>query len=213
MLRDGIWFEREKNIRPEEKNRRIVFILSPRKELLNLPHPETSMMKSLGSLFFTISLLAAGCTPASEPVKEAPPPDLTAEEAEARAVVDLWLRSWIEEDITLLDQAFAHDSDMVIFGTDEAEYWVGYDAARESLEFQLAIFEDIEGSVRNQVVKVHESGEVSWFSEMVDWEITSGEERVTLTAWFSGVLEKRTDGWRIVQFHASVPVSGQAVEY
>lgn len=139
--------------------------------------------------------------------------DLGAEEEAATAVVDLWLQMWLEEDITLLDRAFAQDPDMVVFGTDEAEYWIGYRAARESLEYQLGVFEDIEGTVRNQDVKIHESGEVAWFSEMVDWEITSGEDRVELTVWFSGVLEKRSDGWKIVQFHASVPVSGQAVEY
>ncbi|MGD2121765.1 MAG: nuclear transport factor 2 family protein [Gemmatimonadota bacterium] len=171
------------------------------------------MRKSLGSLFFTASLLAVSCAPAAEPADDAPPVDLSAEEAAARAVVDLWERMWVEEEIDLFDQAFAHDPDMVIFGTDAAEYWVGYETARESLEQQLEVFEDTESSVRNQVVKVHESGEVAWFTEMMDMEVTSGEERVELTVWFSGVLEKRNDGWKIVQFHASVPVSGQAVEY
>ena len=171
------------------------------------------MRKSLGSLFFTASLLAAGCAPASEPAKDAPPVDLSAEEDAARAVVDLWERMWVEEEIALFDQAFAQDPDMVIFGTDAAEYWVGYETARESLEHQLDVFEDTESTLRNQVVKVHESGEVAWFTEMMDLEVTSGEERVDLTVWFSGVLEKRNDGWKIVQFHASVPVSGQAVEY
>jgi ketosteroid isomerase-like protein len=171
------------------------------------------MRKSLGSLFFTASVLAASCTPASEPPIEAPPVDLSAEEAAARAAVDMWEQMWLNEDIALFDEAFAHDPDMVIFGTDEAEYWVGYEAARESLAYQLEVFEDTESTTRNQVVKVHESGEVAWFSQMMDFEVTSGEERVEVTAWFSGVLEKRSGGWKIVQFHASVPVSGQAVAY
>ncbi|MBT8395582.1 MAG: nuclear transport factor 2 family protein, partial [Gemmatimonadetes bacterium] len=118
-----------------------------------------------------------------------------------------------EEDIALFDAAFSQDSDMVIFGTDAAEYWVGHDTARESLAFQLEVFEDTESTVRNQVVKVHDSGEVAWFTEMMDLEVTSGEDRAELTVWFSGVLEKKDDGWKIVQFHASVPVAGQAVEY
>ena len=50
------------------------------------------------------------------------------------------------------------------------------------------------------------------FTEMMDIEVTSGEERVDLKVWFSGVLEKRNDGWKIVQFRASVPVSEQAVK-
>ena len=171
------------------------------------------MKKSLGWLFFTASLLAAGCAPAAEVSEQAPAPDLTAEEAAARAVVDMWLQMWENEDVALFDEAFSHDPDMIIFGTDAAEYWVGYETARESIELQLGVFEDTQGSVRNQVVKVHESGEVAWFTEMMDMEVVSGDELVELTVWFSGVLEKRNDGWKIVQFHASVPISGQAVEY
>jgi ketosteroid isomerase-like protein len=171
------------------------------------------MRKSIGSLLFTASLLTVGCAPASEPSIQALPVDLSAEEAAARAVVDMWEQMWLDEDIALFDAAFAQDSDMVIFGTDAAEYWVGSDAARESLEYQLDVYEDTDSNVRNQVVKVHESGEVAWFTEMMDLEVTSGEDRVELTVWFSGVLEKMDDGWKIVQFHASVPVSGQAVAY
>ena len=171
------------------------------------------MRSALGSLFFTASLLLAGCGPASEPSSDAPPVDLSAEEAAARAAVNMWEQMWVNEDIALFDEAFAHDPDMVIFGTDVAEYWVGYETARESLEYQLEVFEDIESTTRNQVVKIHESGEVAWFTQMMDFEVTSGDERIEITGWFSGVLEKRNGGWKIVQFHASVPVSGQAVAY
>jgi ketosteroid isomerase-like protein len=171
------------------------------------------MRKSLGSLFFTASILTVGCTPAAEPVQDVPAVDLVAEEAAARAVVDMWQSMWEEGEIGLFDDAFSHDPDMIIFGTDEAEYFVGYEAARVSFETQFEAFEDTDGQLRNQVVTVHESGEVAWFSEMLDMEITAGDERVELTVWFSGVMEKRDGGWKIVQFHASVPVSGQAVEY
>ncbi|MCJ7628344.1 MAG: nuclear transport factor 2 family protein [Longimicrobiales bacterium] len=171
------------------------------------------MRTSFGSLLLAIPLLAVGCVQPPEAVEEAPPVDLVAEEAEAKTVVDLWLESWVEEDISLMDRAFAHDSDMVIFGTDAAEYWVGYDAARASLEFQISVFEDLEGVNRNQDIKVHSSGQVAWFTQMIDWGITSGGERIEMTAWFSGVLEKRAGAWKIVQLHASVPVAGQAVAY
>lgn len=156
------------------------------------------------------ALLVSGC---AQTVEEGPPVDLVAEQAAATAVVDMWMQMWQNEDIALFDRAFAHDPDMIILGTDTAEYWVGYEMARASIEFQLEVFEDTEGTTRNQVVKVHESGEVAWFTEMIDMDVTSGGERVSMTGWFSGVLEKREGTWTIVQFHASVPVSGQAVAY
>ena len=156
------------------------------------------------------AILVSGC---AQPVEEEPPVDLVAEQAAATAAVDMWEQIWEDEDMALFDQAFSHDPDMIIFGTDEAEYWVGYEMARESIEFQLGVYEDTEGTVRNQIVKVHDSGEVAWFTEMMDLGVTSGGERMDLTIWFSGVLEKRDGTWTIVQFHSSVPVAGQAIEY
>ena len=146
-------------------------------------------------------------------VDEGPSVDLVAEQAAAKAVVDMWLQVWETKDMALFDRIFSHDPDMIIFGTDEAEYWVGYEMARKSVEHQLGVFGDTEGTVRNQVVKVHASGEVAWFTEMMDMGVTSGGERMNLTIWFSGVLEKRAGTWTFVQFHASVPVAGQAIEY
>ena len=139
--------------------------------------------------------------------------DLVAEQAAAKAVVDMWQQVWETKDMALFDRAFSHDPDMIIFGTDAAEYWVGYEMARKSIEYQLGVYEDTEGTVRNQVVKVHASGEVAWFTEMMDMSVTSGGEHMDLTIWFSGVLEKRAGTWTLVQFHASVPVAGQAVAY
>jgi ketosteroid isomerase-like protein len=156
------------------------------------------------------AILVTGC---AQSVEEGPPVDLVAEQAAAKAVVDLWQQMWENEDMALFDRAFSHDPDMIIFGTDEAEYWVGYEMARESIENQFGVFEDTEGSVSNQVVKVHDSGEVAWFTEMMDMGVTSGDERVNFKVWFSGVLEKRDGTWTIVQLHASVPVAGQAVAY
>jgi ketosteroid isomerase-like protein len=146
-------------------------------------------------------------------VDEGPSVDLVAEQAAATAVVDMWLQVWETKDMALFDRAFSHDPDMIIFGTDAAEYWVGYEMARKSIEYQLGVYEDTKGTLRNQVVKVHASGEVAWFTEMMDLSVTSGGERMDLTIWFSGVLEKLAGTWTFVQFHASVPVAGQAIKY
>ena len=170
-------------------------------------------MRPFGALLALTTVLAISCAAPPEPMDEAPPVDLVAEEAAVKAVLDLWLKLWVEEDISAFDQAFAHDSDMIIFGTDMAEYWVGYQTARESLELQLGVFEDTEGVLRNQDIKVHASGEVAWFTEMVDMTVTSGGDLYEMTGWFSGIMEKRDEAWKIVQFHASKPVDGQAVAY
>lgn len=170
-------------------------------------------MRSFAALLALTTVFVISCAAPPEPVEEAPPIDLVAEEAAVKAVVDLWLDMWVEEDLAAFDQAFSHDDDMIIFGTDMAEYWVGYQAARESIELQLGVFEDTEGIVRNQDIKVHASGKVAWFTEMLDMKVTSGGDLYEMTGWFSGIMEKRGGTWKIVQFHASKPVDGQAVAY
>ena len=160
------------------------------------------------------AFMATGCTKEVEQEEMAPPVDLVAEQAAATAVVNQFLHVWETEDIDLLSKTFAHDPDMVLYGTDAAEVFVGYEALRDNLVAQFESYEGSRVAVRNQVVKVHASGQVAWFSELVDFRVTVGGEPVSVDGMrFTGVLEKRDGTWQIVQFHGSVPVAGQAVEY
>lgn len=55
---------------------------------------------------------------------------------------------------------------------------------------------------------------MAWFSEVVDWEVlTSGEKTLIEGIRFTGVMEKINGEWLIVQFHSSVGVAGQVLEY
>ena len=103
---------------------------------------------------------------------------------------------------------------MVNSGTDTAERWVGYTALKEAVQKQFDAFESTKMTVRDQVIKVHKSGEAAWFSEIADWNVIAMEDTIEIKdSRFTGVLEKRDGNWVIVQFHASVPVSGQAAQY
>ena len=160
------------------------------------------------------ALLVTACTPPAPEAEEAPPVDLVAEQLAATGVVDQFMQMWVEEDMDLQSRIFAHDRDMVSFGTDAAEIWVGYDALRQSLETQFASYESTQVSVRDQVVKVGASGDVAWFSELADVQVTAGGESVSVDGMrFTGVLEKRNGAWVIVSIHGSVPVAGQVMEY
>jgi ketosteroid isomerase-like protein len=135
-------------------------------------------------------------------------------EAGAKAVVDQFNKIFESEDIAAFDRVFAHDADAVSFGTDAAERFVGYDALKKSVEAQFASFEGSKLTVRDEVVKASRAGDAAWFSEVVDWDTKAGGEAVSLKGCrFTGVLEKRDDGWKVVQFHASMPVQGQAAQY
>src|SRR5437867_1479220 len=84
------------------------------------------------------------------------------------------LRAFETKDTTLVSQLFARDPDMVGFGTDSAEHWVGGDAMRQNIAMEIAAFDSTRIGVSDQVIKVHPSGTVAWFSELSDWDLKTG---------------------------------------
>jgi uncharacterized protein (TIGR02246 family) len=149
-----------------------------------------------------------------EEVAEEPVVDIEAEKAAVKAVFDDWLICLETEDIELFSKIIAPDDDMVVIATDAAEYFIGQEPFKESMQKQFDAFEKMEFSIKELSIKVHRSGEVAWLSSQLDVKVTAKDEILSLEGMrFTGVMEKRTGNWVIVQLHASVPVVGQVVEY
>lgn len=128
--------------------------------------------------------------------------------------VDQLMGAFEKESVEMFDDVMAKDTGMVTFGTDASERWVGFDEVRDSFAKQIRAFEVERIDTRNQVIKTSNSGEVAWFSQIVDWHISSGGNSQAIPGIrVTGVLEKRGTEWKIVQFHTSAPIQGQVVEY
>lgn len=150
--------------------------------------------------FFTLILLYTGCTEKTDTEKE---------KIEIKKTVDLFEQFWETENMEILSKIMAHDSDMVNYGSDAAEVFIGWSSFKEAVEKMLPSFENTKINVRNQVIKIHSSGTVAWFSEFWDWDLVYGGKQVQIpNQRLTGVLEKRNSQWVIVQFHNSVPVTG-----
>jgi uncharacterized protein (TIGR02246 family) len=144
----------------------------------------------------------------------APKVDLEAEKTAVKETIDQMPKAIESEDMDTFSDLMVHDPDMVNFGTDASERWVGWDALKASMEQQNAAFEDSKVSTRDQVIKVHDSGQVAWFSELVDWStVTQGQQVNMKGIRLTGVLEKQNGKWKFAQVHFSVGVAGQAAEY
>ena len=140
--------------------------------------------------------------------------DLGIEETAAKAVMNQFWQSFEMSDINLVSEVMAHDPDMVIFGTDAAERWVGYEEFRTAMEQQFAAMESLQTSLHDEVFKIHHSGDVAWYSGIADFKGASlGEDFEIAGLRVTAVLEKRDASWVIVQYHGSMPVAGQLVEY
>lgn len=165
------------------------------------------MLRSLSPALLVPLALAACASPP-------PPVDMAAEQDAVKTVVDEFPEVLESENMDLFSTIMAHDDDMVAFGTDAAERWVGYEQIRRALEAQFAAFDSAVLVVRDQVIHVNPQGTTAWVSELMDWEIRAGDNRMVLQgSRFTGVLEKRDGHWVFVQFHVSMPVEGQAVSY
>jgi len=130
--------------------------------------------------------------------------DIEAEKAKVQSVLDQYVQAFETEDMELMSKIFAHDEDMVAVGA--GGRWVGWEKWKEEFIEAFESFDDIDISVMNQVIKVHVSGNVAWFSEIEDWNfVAQGEADSLEGVRFTGVLEKRDGNWVIVQFHISIP--------
>lgn len=133
--------------------------------------------------------------------------EIEAERAKVKSVVDQFAQFWETKDMELLSRIMAHDTDMVNYGSDAPEYFVGWEVLRGSVEKMLSSLQNIKITVRNQVIGVHHSGEVAWFSEVWDWDlVVEGKPVRSEGQRLTGVLENRSGNWVFVQFHNSVPV-------
>ena len=175
-------------------------------------------MSTRQKLFMILSLavvlcFAFSCQQAEEAAEE-PAVDIETEEAAVEAFIDDYLEIFKTEDMEMLSKMYAHDDDMVVFGTDAAEHFIGWESMKESMQKQFDALDMTEVAIRKLSIKVHKSGEVAWASFLMDAKGEAmGEPFEFEGSRFTGVLEKRNGNWVFVQVHFSVPVEGQAVKY
>jgi hypothetical protein len=136
----------------------------------------------------------------------------TYENAEL-TIQKMW-NSFVEGDVNMFSETMAQDSDMVTFGTDASEMWDSWNDLKESVKLQFNAFDVLSVTRKNKSLKVNKSKTAAWFSETVDWKFLSdGKEESIDGVRYTGVMEYRGGQWLIVQFHSSVGVAGQVIEY
>ena len=136
----------------------------------------------------------------------------TYENAES-LIQKMWY-SFIDGDIDAFSQTMSKDKDMVTFGTDASERWAGWQELEDSVALQFDAFDVISVDRKNKSLKISNSGNTAWFSETVDWEfLSNGKTEEVKDIRYTGVMEYRKGHWKIVQFHCSVGVAGQVIEY
>ena len=132
----------------------------------------------------------------------------------AESLIQKMWDSFVDGDIDAFSQTMSKDEDMVTFGTDASERWDSWQELEDSVALQFDAFDVISVERKNKSLKISNTGNTAWFSETVDWEfLSNGKTEAVKDIRYTGVMEYRKGHWKIVQFHCSVGVAGQVIEY
>lgn len=134
-----------------------------------------------------------------------------SEEGAVQAVLDRFRLGWESLDAEAVLACFADDPQIVVIGTDEDEYWRGFDALVEPFRSMTGAFTD---PVYRWVEppRIHVHGDVAWADARLDTSLTSGGQRLAVLMRTSWVL-RRNEGWEIVQAHFSVAPAAPVAAY
>ena len=162
-------------------------------------------MKKYLSVIPLVFLLCymVGCQKAEKMDRE-PAVDLEAEIANVKAVLNRAVSAYNSLDAESYLENYCQDNDMVLFG--DISRIVGFEAFKEGVPKSFEQYDSAEVSYRDEVIKMHASGEVSWLSCYLDLKsVSQGEEHIVKGTSATYVLEKRNGKWLIVHAHWSVP--------
>ena len=145
----------------------------------------------IGLMLASVSLSAAGATPADE-----------------RAVIEKLIRDnigWaLTKDRPLAESTMAHDERLFIVNP-TSEFTVGWSQLVKNFDFWMdPRFKATKCEIWDMRIDVSRSGDVAWWSCMLN---DLGEWDGKATGWkdtrWTGVMEKRDGKWLIVQMHFS----------
>lgn len=131
---------------------------------------------------------------------------------EEKVAIESLLENYIlaneNQDLDLIEQIWAADDGIVLYGTDSDERIVGWTNIRAAIKEQFGFISDTYISASNQFIKLNCTGNTAWFSETLNYNyMYQGKAHKYEGLRFTGVVEKLDGNWRLVQAHLSVPAS------
>jgi ketosteroid isomerase-like protein len=133
------------------------------------------------------------------------------EEDAVLAVLERFRIGWEDLDADVVLSCFADDPQIVVIGTDEDEYWRGFDALAEPFRTMVGAFTDpVYRWAEPPHIHVH--GDMAWADARLDTSLTTGDKRLAILMRTSWVFRRR-DRWEIVQAHFSVAPAAPVAAY
>ena len=108
-------------------------------------------------------------------------------------------------DANLVDQNFSHDNELLAFGTDWDEKFVGWKEYKDVHTIQFKALSSMK--FKSRELSIHCQDKFAWIADRPHWEIaTKNGEKINNDVRLTAVLKKdESHGrWLVVQWHVSV---------
>lgn len=126
---------------------------------------------------------------------------------------DFW-KAYENRDFEAFSKMVAHENSMVFFGTDENEQWAGWNAIKDAVRKQFEAFHSIKIKTAAEVINLSESGNTAWFSCIRIIEVTDQQgQKDWMKNRVTGVLSRRKNEWKMVQYHSSAALTWERFKY
>lgn len=123
-------------------------------------------------------------------------------------VLDKYIVANETQNFELIQEIWAPDSDIILYGTDSDERLMGWVNIKNAIQDQFNHITDTYISASDQFIKLNCTGNTAWFAETLNYNFVYNDKAKTYEGLrFTGVLEKKDGQWKIVQAHLSVPAS------
>jgi ketosteroid isomerase-like protein len=140
--------------------------------------------------------------------------DNTSNVAEVSYVIQNIYKAFEELDAEKLDQNFVHSDELIAFGTDWDEKFVGWDSYKDVHTTQFKALNKFKFTSKE--LAVHVNGETAWVSDRPHWEIeTKIGQKIENDVRITAVLKRELHGkprWLVVQWHGSVGLGNRLHE-
>ncbi len=159
-------------------------------------------MKNIFLAVVAVMLVFTAC----QPSRSHKAPDLQKSKKEVANVLEKYVIANENQDFPMIEQIWAPDSDIILFGTNSEEKLMGWHNIKKAIQNQFKAISDTYISPQQQYIKVGPDGKTAWFAEILNYNfVYNGKARSFEGLRFTGVLEKRDGVWKIVQAHLSIP--------
>lgn len=134
-------------------------------------------------------------------------------EDEVREVVERFRTGWEKLDAHQILSTIAQRDDMVMYGTDLDERWIGYDSLVEPTKAMVVAFSNPVYEWGGSEPRIWVRGPVGWACGDLKINFEVGGERITVTMRSTFVVVQEGNEWKIAHAHFSVGQEEAVADY